>query len=328
MRFLFILLIFIINTAFATEIKYESSELNFNYKDEYVSYSSKSGEATFDYSILRVGNLSSPSLLSLFNPFDSVSFSPDGLMLFDDKVSLFMLYYPSFASGYSFSFYPLTISFAYQGKGSVSDRLFLDVPSRGGAEALHLLTKYTHNYFSISSKASLSDSNGFDLMLTLSLSYGGLTLSWAEGSVLSFSEDVKNLRRKIAFSIKSKGITYTSSLSFGRDAYLSGSYRFHEGKEKLLLKFDDFELGSTHNSSFSSEGKYKRSTSAYIKWRQYKLGFDSSLKPVIAYDDEIFQAGVENGQFYYGFSYAISGFAFECKLTSKGDLKCSFSLTL
>lgn len=321
-----LLLLLIVSRLGAVSISYNPAELSFAFRDEGAAYNSSTEAISLRYSFLEAGRITGGDIAMLFSPFSPSSFSADGLVIGDESASLFMLFDPAAAAGWKLSFYGFSLSAAYTARGEVSNRLFLPVADRGGAEGVHLSAGYEHEYFSAFGKLSLTNESGFDIMGRASLSYGGITFAWSEGSVVAFSEDRSSIRRKIELEIKGGGLKYSAYLAYGNTPYISGEYRFHEGRERLSLDFGGITLQSSHSASFSSAGRYRESFRFTVSWRNFTLGFDSDFLPIAEYDDGFLVAGYESGSFYYGCTLKLEYLAVFLVMDSKGSISARLNL--
>lgn len=323
-----IFLLLLLTPLYAVTVSYAPDDLSFTFRDDSISYSSAGNSLAFRSSVLKAGSISGGNTSWLLSPFAPASFSADGLLLGDESASLFMLFSPSFAAGWSLSFSGFSVSLAYTGRGDVSSRLFLPAEARGGAEGLHISSEYEHEYFSLFAKLSLTEELGFDVMGRASVSYGGITFAWSEGSAAAYGEDRGSLRRKLELEIRGGGLRYTSFVSYGHDPYLSGSYRFHSGREKVTLDIAGLTLAASHSASFSSEGRYSQSSRYTVSWRSFTLGFNSSLRLLASYDDGFFLAEYEEGDFFYGISLELEILQLELGMSSDGTLSSRLTLLL
>lgn len=327
MKILFLLLAAIL-PIHAVSLSYNPDSLEFSFSDNGISYSSRSGSFRAGWPMISVGSLSNHPTERLLSPFEPDTLSADGIIAGEEENNLFILYSPSFAAGWNLSRHGFELSAAYAGRGNVSERLFLDVPSRGGSEGVHLHAGYTHEYFSLSVKSSLTEASGFDIMMKASLSCGGVTFVWSEGSAAAYAEDRNALRRRIELVIKGGALRYDAHLSFGREPYISGSFRSHEGRERVSVKLSGIEIGALHQASFSSDGKYEQSSEYYLKYKSITAGFDSGLNAVARYDDGTFRAGFRGKSFYYGYTFISDSLKIKVVVTSEGAVSSSITLVL
>lgn len=326
MRIVLLLLICIFKLH-AVSVSYAPTDFAFSFYDEGFSYSSASERLSISASVFEAGRISSAAVGRIFDPYSPSSFSFDGIIIGDSKASLFLIASPSFAAGWHLSFYGFSISLAYTGKGDASDRLFLPVEARGGAEGVHMASLFEHEYFSVFAKLSMTESSGFDIMARASASYGGITFAWSEGTVSYLSEKRQSLRRQLELRIKGAGLDYTSSLSYGHDPFISGAYRFNEGRAKLSLEIGNITISSFHFSSFSSEGHYSQRSRYTLSYRSFTLGFTSSLALIASYDDGFFMAEYEGGAFSYGITLDMDMLLLDLVMDSRGDISIRMNLT-
>lgn len=325
-----LLLLLLLSLSFtlpAASITYDAGGQTFSYSGKYL-YVNSTGDFHLELPYLEAGDLDKDEALTrLYFPWeDSISLS--GVKLGDEKVKLYFIYDPVISAGYSFSFFNITSSLAYIEGGESEEAVGINHRARGGYTALLYSLSYSARYLSLNLNGSFAETLNPNFLIALELKYKTLSLSWTEGTSLALTYDKEEKRREIEFRIKDENLRYSAVMTWGGDPVIAGSYRPHEGSERLEFIWGSFKLGSRHKCEFSSEGEYSYSSRYYVSLFGFMAGIYNDLTPFLSYSKGAFRVYWTKSSFSVSLSYKWNKVSFYLRFKSDGALTMKTTLFL
>lgn len=325
MRLLLMLLYLLLPSLLSGAVfTYTPSSMGFSFSDHGLSFSSLSSALRIKEGVLTAGGLSEEALQKLFSPYEGNA-ALSGVVISDEKAGFFVLSSPSFGGGLWHSWKYGGLSFGYVSASAVSDTLFLHASERGGYESVHMRGDVSVKGVGLFVKGSFSAETGFDFVYGGTVSFRGVHLGYAEGTLLSLVEE-DGIRRRVEAGISGGGVSYKASLSWGSDAITAGTFRRHTGKEELSVRIGRVTLGARRSGTFSSDGRTSAASVYVIRLFGLTFGFDEELEPVFGYEDDALYIRFEDGVIRVRCSFRTGRLRISLGFSSEGSVSSSLRL--